>query len=322
MIHILLDNNNNHFPVFAGTERHVSTHCRNKYASWIKGTFSVIRKSSTSDTIVCWLDIQAVLCYWICALTLRRRRIIAINILLKDKSTIFNRIAKSLYRRALKSENFQATVTSSEYGRTLNSALGINKHYTLLRDLFPDEYLHWEKRHDGQGVFCGGNNSRDWEFIIEIARRMSMVTFRLVMPEQLFKAKHKDLPENVIAGHSLSEHEFIQEMSKCAVVCLPLTTDAPAGLIVLYQAAALGKMVIASDTATMREYISDESGIILKNDIESWIDNINKSLSNPDAIKQKAEAMFDFLKINCSQKIYADTIRSMIPQLQATGRFC
>lgn len=312
MIHILLDNNNNHFPKLNDTEVHLSPTHHNKYMSWIKGACSVIKKSRKDDTIVCWLDIQAVLCYWLCTLTFRDRNIIAINLLLKDKTTVFNRMAKFLYRHALKSQHFKATVTSKGYGVCVNRSLGIDKPYTVLRDLFPDEYRKWEKSYAGEGVFCGGNNSRDWDFILKLADMMRDVTFRLVMPRHLYLEAQSRLPKNVIAKHSLTENEFLQEMSRSAVVCLPLTTEAPAGLIVLYQATALGKTIVTTDTVTTREYVNDNSGITLENDVNKWEREIRHILSNPDVAHKKADTMYRFLIDNCSESQYTQTIKSIL----------
>lgn len=314
MIHILLDNNNNHFPELNNTERHLSPAHRNKYVSWLKGAYLVVKKSQKGDTIVCWLDIQAMLCYWLGMFTFRKRDIIAINLLLKDKPTLFNRIARFLYRRALKSAHFRATVTSNEYGNYINRFLGIDKQYTLLRDLFPDEYCKWEKKYDGEGVFCGGNNSRDWDFMLRLAERLPEVIFRLVMPKHLYLEVQSRLPKNVIVKHSLPENEFLQEMSRCAIVCLPLTTEAPAGLIALYQATALGKTIITTDTVTTREYVTDDSGSILKNDIDKWAEKMRQILSNPDIARKKADAMHRFLLDNCSESQYTRTIKSLLKE--------
>ena len=42
---------------------------------------------------------------------------------------------------------------------------------------------------------------------------------------------------------------------------MPLDTEAPAGLIALFQAATYGKMVITTDTVTTREYFSGDRGV-------------------------------------------------------------
>lgn len=83
----------------------------------------MIRQSAEGDTIICWYDFMAVLCWWLCKVQFKNRKIIALNILLKDKATAKNKLAKFLYKPMLKSKKVQATVTSKKYGEHLNEML-------------------------------------------------------------------------------------------------------------------------------------------------------------------------------------------------------
>lgn len=47
----------------------------------------MIKQSAEGDTIICWYDFMAVLCWWLCKVQFKNRKIIALNILLKDKAT-------------------------------------------------------------------------------------------------------------------------------------------------------------------------------------------------------------------------------------------
>lgn len=47
----------------------------------------MIKLSAEGDTIICWYDFMAVLCWWLCKVQFKNRKIIALNILLKDKAT-------------------------------------------------------------------------------------------------------------------------------------------------------------------------------------------------------------------------------------------
>ena len=84
----------------------------------------MIKQSAEGDTIICWYDFMAVLCWWLCKVQFKNRKIIALNILLKDKATTKNKAAKLLYKPVLKSKKVQATVTSKKYGEHLNEMLG------------------------------------------------------------------------------------------------------------------------------------------------------------------------------------------------------
>ena len=86
-----------------------SEQCRS-VKSMMKVCYKYIQKSNTGDTIVCWYDFMGILCWWLCEILHKKRKIVALNILLKNKETLKNKVARFLYRQALKSANLNATV--------------------------------------------------------------------------------------------------------------------------------------------------------------------------------------------------------------------
>ena len=117
----------------------------------------IIEQSADGDTIICWYDFMAVLCWWLCKVLFKNRKIIALNILLKDKTTARNKLAKVLYKPVFKSKKVHATVTSKRYGEHLNEMLGIQKQFTLLRDVYHGNYsIDYEGKAVLDTVFCGG----------------------------------------------------------------------------------------------------------------------------------------------------------------------
>lgn len=94
----------------------------------------------SGDTIVCWYDFMGVLCWWLSKLTNKKIKVIAINVLLKDKNTTKNKVAKYLYKKALCSNSFAATVTTVEYGRYINEILNTKVNFTLLHDVYHQNY--------------------------------------------------------------------------------------------------------------------------------------------------------------------------------------
>ena len=107
---------------------------------WLKGCKYALEVSHSYDTIVCWYDFQAILCYWLCRFTFKRRKIVCVNLLLKDKDSFKNKIVAWLYKKALKSKHFVASITSVEYGKHLKNRLGIDKDLFLLHDVFHGDY--------------------------------------------------------------------------------------------------------------------------------------------------------------------------------------
>lgn len=284
--------------------------------SWLLGVYNVLKISERGDTIICWYDFQAVLCYWMCMLLRKKRKIVCINILLKDKRTIKNKAVAYLYKRMLNSSNIIASVTSKEYGEHIKKRLNIKKDFFLLHDVYHDSYKYdKEVQVIPDTVFCGGKNGRDWGFIIDVARATPSVEFHLVMPSSEYDQYKDNMPQNVIAKYNMSMEDFTREMCSCSLVALPLDTEAPAGLIVMFQAAANCKLIMTTDTMTTREYLSGGRGILLPNEVDTWSENIKERLVKQEENKVASANMLEFLRRECSEEIFCEGIEKMIKMI-------
>lgn len=274
-----------------------------------------IKRTNDGDTIICWYDFMAVLCWWICKLQFKKRKIIAFNILLKDKATKKNKLAKLLYKSMLKSNDVKATVTSQKYGEHLNKMLGINKQFTLLHDIYHDNYnIDYQGNIIPNSVFCGGRNGRDWDFLIKIANVMPEVVFNCVMPKDVYEQYKDSFSKNMIVKNDIPEMEFLKLMCSSQLVVTPLDTEAPAGLIAFYQAAANSKMIITSDTVTTQEYMSDDKGVLCGRNIDDWKKQILFYLKNIEETNSRACKLKRFLECECSEIKYANTILELITE--------
>lgn len=273
----------------------------------------IIKQSADGDTIICWYDFMAVLCWWLCKIKLKNRNIIALNILLKDKTTAKNKLAKFLYKPMLKSKNVKATVTSKKYGEHLNEMLGIHKNYILLHDINHGGYsIEYEGKIVPNTVFCGGRNGRDWDFLIKIAQAMPEVTFNCVMPKDRFEQHKENFGKNMIVKTEIPAKEFLELMCQSQLVVTPLDTEAPAGLIAFYQAAANGKMIITSDTVTTQEYFTEGRGALCKKNVEDWKNKIQYYLQHSEEANSCAEKFKNFLENECSEENYAKVLWGML----------
>lgn len=294
-----------------------SPKCSRLIVGWLKGCLSVLKQSHRNDMIVCWYDFQGVLCYWLSRLTFKRRKIVCINLLLKDKESMKNKVVAWLYKKALNSKYFVASVTSVEYGNHLKKRLGVDKDLILLHDVFHEDYkVNGSVKVHPNTVFCGGRNGRDWKFMIEVAKVMPHVLFHLVMPKVTYDEYQHELPSNVVAMYNISMEDFMKEMCSCEIVALPLDTEAPAGLIVLFQAAANMKYIITTDTMTTREYLSDGRDCLLPNDVEVWKKAINEKLGNVKSNIIASEKLLNFLESECSERKFVEGVETMINKLE------
>lgn len=288
----------------------------NSLFNWVMGVFKALRISKRGDVIVCWFDFQAVLCYWIGALTFQKRNIVCINVMLKDKNTIRNRVVAFMYRKALSSKRLVASVSSEEYGKYVMNRLHIKKKkFFLLHDVFHEYYKVSDiPVYKPNTVFCGGKNGREWNLIIRVAKLLPNVTFNLVMPGDVYNSLRGDIPNNIIVKHDIPSDEFLHVMCESQIVALPLNTQAPSGLIVIFQAAANNKFIVTSDTLTTREYISNDRGLILRNDAALWAEAIQDSLSHPLDMEKAQKKMLAFLRSNCSEEQFINVLNHMISE--------
>lgn len=289
-----------------------SPETKKKIVGWTLGVLKVIFNTQRNDTIICWFDFQAVLCFWICKLLFLQRNFICINIMLKDKPTLKNKIVSYLYKKALMNKKFKASVTSDEYGKWVNLKLGINAKYKLIHDVYHEFYNYKTNKTISQTVFCGGANGRDWLFMLKIAQAMPNINFNIILPNKIYKKIRTQIPKNVIVKYDIPYKEFMEELCKSSLVCLPLNTQAPAGLIVMFQAAANNKLVLTTKTVTTIEYITPERGILIENDINIWCKTINKYLYNKKEANNKANNFKKFLQESCSEDLFVQNLKEIL----------
>ena len=268
-----------------------------------------ISNTTEKDQLIFWYDFMGILCWWICRLTCKKRKIIILNILLKDKKTKKNVLAKFLYKNVLIDKNVVATVTSREYGQWLNQLLGLKRDYPLLHDIYYGDVVNQKCSSEGY-VFCGGRNGRDWNMLLDVAKEIPNISFKCVMPRSTFYSLH-NIPTNAEIYCDIPEQEFLCLLEKSSLVAMPLDTDAPAGLIALFQAGMYKKLVITSNTPVTREYISFDRGVLCSTK-EEWISAIKQYTTNTDEGNKKAENFNGFLNKECSKEIYAKELVKLV----------
>lgn len=271
------------------------------------GAWRAVKAGRKGDTIIAWYDFQGILAYWICLLTFRDRNIIALNLRLKDKDTVANRAAAFLYKHALASRKVKATVSSAEYGKALKRRLGLRRDFTLVRDinLYPGYCLPF--RDNGRRVFCGGNQSRDWERVMRTARLLPDFRFVVIMPGSE-RGRISDVPGNVRLMCDVPYRTFMTYLQSSTFLMLPVNTNAPAGLIVMFEAAWLGKPVFTNSTQVMREYIGEDNGILVEGGEREFAESMEYYYGHQQEAAAKVESFQRFLRDECSEDTFTDRI--------------
>ena len=132
------------------------------------------------------------------------------------------------------------------------------------------------------------------------------------MPKDIYVNFKSRFTPNINAKCDVAYFEFMKTLCTSSLVCLPLDTEAPAGLIVMFQAAANEKLVITTNTVTTKEYISADRGVLLPNDVQQWTNAIEYYLKNSEERRDYAENLKSFLQTECSEQIFVDNIKKMI----------
>lgn len=271
------------------------------------GAWRAVKVSKKGDTIIAWYDFQGILAWWICLLTFRDRNIVALNIRLKDKTTLVNHMAAFLYKYALRSSKMKATVSSLEYGEALKMRLGINRDFPLVRDinLYPGYCLPFKD--NGRRIFCGGNQSRDWNRVMRVARLLPDYRFVVIMPGKE-REKVTDVPSNVRILCDVPYKTFMGYMHSSTFLLLPVDTNAPAGLIVMFEATWLGKLLFTNSTQVMREYIGEHHGVLVLNDDQEFANKIEYYYSHQEEAAEKVNCFQKYLRKECSEEGFTDRV--------------
>jgi glycosyltransferase involved in cell wall biosynthesis len=277
--------------------------------SLLRQAVAALVKSARQDVLITQFDLTGVLCYWLSKLFFTRRKIVAINILLKPAKTknIKATILRILYKKALEDKDFVSTVTSQSVGNMLNEYLQANIDFELLHDNCGRiMYLDNEFKDCGKTLFCGGKNGRDWDFICKLASRMPDYKFSIVMPSYAYKKCFES--DNCHFYFDIPTEEFFSLLSQCSFVVLPLTTTAPAGLIVAFAGALAKKVVVVTDTVAVREYFDDDSGCIIDNNLELYSNTITECQKNTQKRIDIGHKACEKIKSIASPEAYVDTL--------------
>ena len=143
---------------------------------------------------------------------------------------------------------------------------------------------------------------------------MPEVTFNCVMPKDKWEQRKDSFCDNMVVKSDIPEREFLEFMCQSQLVVMPLDTEAPAGLIAFYQAAANGKMAVTSDTVTTQEYFAEGRGALCGRNVDDWKKKIQYYLQHPSDADVCAVKFKKYLENECSEEKYAKTLWGMLAE--------
>lgn len=245
--------------------------------NYIIQSISTINKSKKDDIIICWLDVTALYLLILSSLFNSKRKIVAINIMFNQENNLINSIKRKMFYWMLNHNSIYPTVTSSELAKIYTELFQLkDKHFYLLHDCYGNDVDYRNTITNNNGyVFCGGSNGRDWSTLVEVASLLPDIPFVIVGPNK--NVLGEEYPDNIDFYYDIPYDQFKLLMADCSLLALPLNTEAPAGLIVMFSAGLLSKAVVTTDNVTMREYIkSGVNGVLVsKGDFEEFARKVN-----------------------------------------------
>jgi len=269
--------------------------------------------SNKKDIIIARFDILAVYAKIASTLLFRKRTLIALNIMLKENRS---------FRTSLKNIFYKLAMMDPKFIPTSKNLINV---YTALLNL-KDKKFYWInddygklKKYDspfakGNGkIFCGGYNARDWDLIFNLATQLNSREFIFVMSRNDQYAQ-KPPPLNVKLFFDITQEMFLDLIKSSTLITLPLTTDSPAGLIVILAAGLMSKPVISTDTISTREYINDnyEGFLIRMGDLNSFKQKIEEIIDDPEILKNIGTRLHNKIIEMCSPESYAKKVSQII----------
>ena len=246
---------------------------KNRTVSWresillykyINVSIKTISKSTAEDVIISGNFIVGAFISFFCKISNIKRTIVSLNMISHDKGFIKRAVRKIIYNTAFTYPKFFITVNSKELIESYSAIYSIKKNnFFVLEDPILN-YYEVSRYKPGNGtVFCGGEAMRDWKTLFNAAKLLPDINFTAIARKIHFDTTLK-VPKNVTLYFDKDYNFFYDRLKESSVVAMPLSTTAPAGLIVMIRSAMLSKPVIVTSTSSTRNYIENGyNGILI-----------------------------------------------------------
>lgn len=130
-------------------------------------------------------------------------------------------------------------------------------------------------------VLSAGRTQRDYELLLQAAPALARPIHIVCGADDLRDAR---LPSNVMLFRERPRAEYLAQLSRCAVVALPLrATPRATGQVVLLEAMALGKPVVTTRAPGTVDYVRPgENGLLVETgDAAGLAREVNRLLNDP-----------------------------------------
>ena len=160
-------------------------------------------------------------------------------------------------------------------------------------------------QHNEGYVLAAGRSLRDYATLVACARSCPNIPFRMIcgMDDRL-----NNPPPNVTVHQEVARDTYLSYLDRCTLVAVPLIpTDRATGQVVILEAMAMGKPVIATLAPGSKDLIvNGETGLLVNPaDTEGWTKAIQQLFNNPAQAKHNAQNALQYIQQECSYEVHA-----------------
>jgi len=227
------------------------------YLKYIFVANRIIKKSAENDLIICWNFTTSIAVGYLCKLYNKKRKILALNIIAHKKKGLAEKMRRFLFSPVMNMPGFFITVNSYQYVTDYSNRFNVKKtKFFELNDPIQDEKIE-PYEFNNSYVFVGGEAKRDWETLFNSAKLLPEINFICIAREKYFNKKLV-IPNNIKMYFDTPKNTFYKKMKESSLVVIPLSSELPAGLIILLKATFINKPIIATNTPSIRNYVTNE----------------------------------------------------------------
>jgi len=261
---------------------------------WWQDAWRLFLQRSRYDTVVT-MGARASLAYGLlCALTGRSSRQIMTEVFIdQDQSNRPGwKIKTALYRWISRRAIGMLTNSSAEV-----ESLGRRFHIPPDRCIYVPMHTNIEKpafsESDEGYILSAGRTLRDYDLLLKAVEDLNCPVIIIGGAADLVSKK---LPPNVTILREIGRAQYLDHVKRCRAVALPLhPTERSTGQVVLLEAMAFGKPVVASDTPGTRDHITNgvNGYLVPPGDLDALKSRLTELAEQPDRCRQLGRHALD-----------------------------
>ncbi len=243
---------------------------------------------------------------------------IGLNLIAHEKGRLNQYLRKFVYDQVFSSRRLIATANSEYLCKKYQREFKVREdQIQVLHDAWSPRYAVKEPVSlPDSYIFSGGEAARDWDTVLAAAQAFPDQAFLIIARKMTWKPEIT-LPPNVNVQFDVDEAQFYAAVERAKLVLLPVKGEVTAGLIVMIRSALLGKLVLTTNNAVMRDYFPDDLRFLLagEGDIDAVCKALQLLLAGEQDVARKAKIFQRYILETFSPQNYACQVSSMVSEI-------